>query len=42
MLHAAELGFDHPKTGAFVAWEVAPPSDFLTLLESLGIDQRVT
>ena len=28
MLHAARLGFDHPKTGERVGWEREPPGDF--------------
>jgi 23S rRNA pseudouridine1911/1915/1917 synthase len=28
MLHAARLGFDHPKTGERVCWEREPPADF--------------
>ena len=32
MLHAAELGFDHPTTKAPMHWTMPPPKDFLALL----------
>ena len=35
MLHAAELGFVHPATGAEVRFERPPPRDFLEVLERL-------
>jgi len=35
MLHAAELGFIHPRTGRALAFEIDPPSDFTTLYGSL-------
>jgi 23S rRNA pseudouridine1911/1915/1917 synthase len=35
MLHAAELGFTHPATGAMVKWEQPPPADFLAVLKQL-------
>lgn len=35
MLHAAVLGFAHPRTGAAMHFELAPPSDFLRLLAEL-------
>ncbi len=36
MLHAAELGFIHPKTGRPVHWEEPPPDDFRQTVERLG------
>ena len=35
MLHAAELGFDHPTSGARLQFEEPPPDDFLEILERL-------
>lgn len=35
MLHAAVLGFSHPRTGRLVRVEDAPPEDFLALLARL-------
>jgi 23S rRNA pseudouridine1911/1915/1917 synthase len=35
MLHALELAFDHPKSGARVRFEKDPPADFSALLERL-------
>jgi 23S rRNA pseudouridine1911/1915/1917 synthase len=35
MLHAAELGFTHPKTELDVRWTSEPPSDFAQTLERL-------
>jgi 23S rRNA pseudouridine1911/1915/1917 synthase len=35
MLHAARLGFEHPKTEAHVAWEQQPPRDFQETLARL-------
>jgi 23S rRNA pseudouridine1911/1915/1917 synthase len=35
MLHAAELGFDHPATELPVDWEVPPPADFAETLARL-------
>jgi 23S rRNA pseudouridine1911/1915/1917 synthase len=34
-LHAAELGFDHPVTGAALHWEMPPPPDLREFLERL-------
>jgi 23S rRNA pseudouridine1911/1915/1917 synthase len=34
-LHAAVLGFSHPKTGETLRFERPPPDDFLTLLNAL-------
>lgn len=34
-LHAARLGLEHPTTGEWCEWKVAPPPDFLTLVEVL-------
>lgn len=36
-LHAATLGFEHPITGAMLAFEAPEPRDFKTLRESLGL-----
>ena len=33
-LHAAVLGFAHPRTGAALRFETSPPSDFLALLQA--------
>jgi 23S rRNA pseudouridine1911/1915/1917 synthase len=35
MLHAAELGFVHPKTNRPVHWEEPPPADFVAMLARL-------
>jgi len=35
-LHAAVLGFDHPRSGERVRFEVPPPPDFAELLEALA------
>ncbi len=35
MLHARELGFEHPRTGRFVEWESEPPEDFRAARASL-------
>ncbi|HXU45253.1 MAG TPA: RluA family pseudouridine synthase, partial [Thermoanaerobaculia bacterium] len=35
MLHAAELGFEHPRTGEPVRFEEEPPQDFRELLHRL-------
>ncbi len=35
-LHAAVLGFTHPRTGAALRFETPPPADFLELLAALG------
>lgn len=34
-LHATELGFEHPATGAAVHWEMPLPADLLAFLERL-------
>ena len=34
-LHAASLGFRHPRTGAALSFETAPPADFARLIEAL-------
>jgi len=34
-LHARTLGFHHPKTGAWVEFESAPPDDFMAALAAL-------
>jgi 23S rRNA pseudouridine1911/1915/1917 synthase len=33
-LHAALLGFSHPRTGVFMEFRTAPPADFLALLQA--------
>ncbi len=35
MLHAFHLGFDHPATGEYMAFDADPPEDFAGLLEGL-------
>ena len=42
MLHAARLGFTHPRTGRELVFEAPPPPDFLAVLERLrpGVDLR--
>ena len=35
-LHAAKLGFNHPRTGQPLSFETKIPTDFQTLLNSLG------
>ncbi len=35
MLHAAELGFVHPRAGRFMSFEDPPPADFAAVLERL-------
>jgi len=35
-LHAASLGFRHPRTGQFLQFEAAIPADLTTLFEDLG------
>ena len=35
MLHAAQLGFTHPRTGEAVAFEAALPADMAALIEAL-------
>ncbi len=39
-LHAAALGFDHPRTGKRLALQSAVPADFEGLLEALRADAR--
>jgi 23S rRNA pseudouridine1911/1915/1917 synthase len=36
-LHAARLGFAHPRTGAPLCFATAPPPDMATLLDALGV-----
>jgi 23S rRNA pseudouridine1911/1915/1917 synthase len=36
MLHARTLGFAHPRSGARLAFERAPPADFRAIVEALG------
>jgi 23S rRNA pseudouridine1911/1915/1917 synthase len=40
-LHAAELGFDHPRTGKRVGLASKVPEDFHQLLQALRTDSRV-
>ena len=35
-LHAASLGFEHPETGEWMAFEAPLPSDMAALIEALG------
>ena len=35
LLHAAQLGFDHPETGARLHFEAPPPADFARVLAAL-------
>ncbi len=35
-LHAASLGFSHPRTGVLLRFETPPPADLAALLELLG------
>jgi 23S rRNA pseudouridine1911/1915/1917 synthase len=35
MLHAARLGFEHPRTGKKMTWEAPPPGDMARLLRRL-------
>ena len=37
-LHAARLGFAHPRTGAPLSFVTPPPADMLRLLGALGLD----
>jgi 23S rRNA pseudouridine1911/1915/1917 synthase len=41
MLHAAELGFTHPKTGERMRWEQPLPCDFAECLQSLRVSKAV-
>jgi 23S rRNA pseudouridine1911/1915/1917 synthase len=34
-LHAAELGFEHPITGAKLRFSSSPPADFTCLIDAL-------
>jgi 23S rRNA pseudouridine1911/1915/1917 synthase len=36
MLHAAELGFIHPRSDRALSFQIAPPEDFATLLSSFA------
>lgn len=36
-LHAARLGFKHPRSGEFLSFHTAPPADMLALLDRLGL-----
>jgi 23S rRNA pseudouridine1911/1915/1917 synthase len=35
MLHAAELGFDHPRKGTPLSFSMPPPADFIRVLSAL-------
>ena len=39
-LHAARLGFAHPRTGAALSFSTEPPADMLRLIDALGCDLR--
>ncbi|MGC1411055.1 MAG: RluA family pseudouridine synthase [Acetobacteraceae bacterium] len=39
-LHAARLGFAHPRTGAALSFSTEPPADILRLIDALGCDLR--
>jgi 23S rRNA pseudouridine1911/1915/1917 synthase len=39
-LHAAELGLQHPVTGAALSWQAPLPADMQQLLAALAADQR--
>ena len=38
-LHAARLGFRHPRSGAELLFETPPPADMATLLAALNMAQ---
>ena len=40
LLHAAELGFEHPVRGAFMKFEAPLPADFEAAIERLSTPQR--
>ncbi len=42
LLHAARLGFIHPKTGEMMTWESSPPDDFRELLNRLRRESHPT
>jgi 23S rRNA pseudouridine1911/1915/1917 synthase len=35
LLHARELGFEHPRTGRAASFTLDPPDDFMAALEKL-------
>ena len=41
-LHAARLGFAHPRTGAALSFATEPPADMLRLIAALGCELRPT
>jgi 23S rRNA pseudouridine1911/1915/1917 synthase len=41
-LHAARLGFAHPRTGVALSFATEPPADMLRLIDALGCDLRPT
>ena len=40
-LHAWQLGFNHPETGAYVEYRAALPDDILALAEACGFDEAL-
>lgn len=40
MLHAAQLGIDHPDTGERMIWESPPPQDFTQVLTRIASNQH--
>lgn len=40
-LHAAQLGFTHPESGAALTFSAPPPADFADLLAALATDRAV-
>ncbi len=40
MLHAAELGFDHPHSGSRLQFDEPPPEDFLEILDRLRAGRK--
>jgi 23S rRNA pseudouridine1911/1915/1917 synthase len=41
-LHAARLGFAHPRTGVALSFSTEPPADMLRLIDALGCELRPT
>ena len=39
-LHAARLGFTHPRTGSTLSFETPPPADFQALLSTLQLTEK--
>ena len=40
MLHAAELGFEHPTSGEEMSFSVEPPEDFRSMLLRLSLKRQ--